>query len=99
MSSISMSRGKYSDVTPKMQEAGYDVMSNGEFLCTSVNYVVDLFDGEVCVFIAPNPYDDEFGDGLNIGRLVDAELQYTREESGKFAYLKVRHLNFLHVPI
>jgi hypothetical protein len=89
MSELNRNREKYADVMCRMQETGYDVMRNTDYICTGVNYVIDIFDEEICVFVAPDPCDDDFGDGLNIGRLVGAELCYSIDNGARYAYIKV----------
>jgi hypothetical protein len=89
MTTQTKNRFKYEDAELQMNDAGYELTAGTDFVCTGVTYVVDIMDDEVCVFIQPDPFQDNFGDGLNIGTLISAELVYTTDEGARYALIKV----------
>jgi hypothetical protein len=76
----------------KMQEMKYQMFEDGDYDCTGVYYTFDLYDGDVTLFVQPDPQDEEFGSGLPLGTVIDAELCEVDQNGQVFYYVRVSAL-------
>jgi hypothetical protein len=74
-----------------MNEVEYEQFPEGDYDCTAVFYTFDLQDGNVTLFVQPDPQDPEFGSGLLLGTVTDVELVEVNQNGQVFHYVKVSH--------
>jgi hypothetical protein len=73
----------------RMDEVGYERFDDGDYDCTIGYYTFDLDNGNVVLFMQPDPEDEEFGSGMSLGAVTDCELNQVEQNGQVFNYCRV----------